>query len=224
MPKNKVMVVAAHPDDEVLGCGATIARHVSEGDEVQCIFMTNGEGARDVSLQNVSSRINAAIDASKILGCLKPIFFDYPDNMMDTITLLDISKSLESLTLKFEPDLVYTHSSSDLNIDHRKTLEATLVCFRPQPDNKTKQIFSFDIPSATGWAPMLNRTFSPNHFVGCGNFLEKKLLALDCYKKEIPNSPHVRSIKSIKHRLSYFGSQVGIESAEAFELLRSINR
>ena len=131
---NIVLVVVAHADDEVLGCGGTIARHVSQGDYVHLVIMTNGVGSRsDAVLLDIQSRAAASENAAKILGISSLKTLNFPDNALDTVSLLEIAKELESLVKSLRPKIVYTHHYGDLNIDHRRTQEAVMIACRPHP-------------------------------------------------------------------------------------------
>ena len=219
-----ILVVAAHPDDEVLGCGGTIAKHVSSGDTVTCVFMTNGESSRDEEFHEIETRKKSAVKASQILGCQNPIFFDFPDNKLDTVPILDLAKALESVSNGLNPQIIYSHSASDLNVDHRRVLEAVLVSFRPQPNSECQAIYSFEILSATNWAPKINPHFVPNYFVDIDHYFDKKMEALQQYIKEMHPPPHSRSVQNVEVRSKYLGSLVGLNKSEAFEILRKIDK
>lgn len=217
---NKVLIIAAHPDDEVLGCGATIAKHVKVGDEVQIVFLADGFGAREVG----NNRDHQANKASKILGCEQPIFLNFPDNQLDTIPLLEIVKEIEMIVTKFKPSIVYTHHFGDLNIDHVIANKAVLTACRPQPGFCVNRILSFEIPSSTEWQfSGKNEVFHPNWYNNVTSTFSMKIEALNVYKSEMRDWPHPRSNASIEHLAKWRGSSVGIELAEAFILLRNIS-
>ena len=216
-----ILVVAAHPDDEALGCGGTIALHSEAGNLVQIVFLTDGVGSREnTQTINFSERKDAAIEASKILGAAPPIFLNYPDNQMDSIPLLDVIIPLEEIIDNLKPDTVYTHFSGDLNIDHQITNQAVMTACRPQPHSSVKEIFSFEILSSTDWSA--NSSFNPNCFVDIKPVLDKKIASLLVYEKEIREYPHTRSMESIKALISLRGSSVGFQAAESFELNRML--
>ena len=175
----RTLVVAAHPDDEVLGCGATMARIASEGGLVQTIFLADGESSRfpvsEISATEVIERILArrvaANSAAAILGSLPPKFFDLPDNRMDTVPMLEIAKIIEEEIARFKPLRVFTHFSGDLNVDHQKVHEAVLVATRPQGDSDVGEVICFELPSSTEWRPLgSGQTFTPNLFVDATGF------------------------------------------------------
>ena len=223
---DRVLVVIAHSDDETLGAGGTIRRLASEGKTVGVVSFTDGVSARGPGMESeVLSRQEAASAAAKLLGFSWLANFGFPDNSLDTVPLLDMAKSLEAIGSEFRPDLVFTHSSADLNIDHRRVLEATLVCFRPQPSETYAAIYSMEIPSATGWGyPGITDDFVPNVFFDISETLKNKEAAMEAYGSEIRNFPHPRSIGGIKYLAGFRGSQVGLEAAEAFQLVRQIVR
>ena len=221
-----VLIIVAHTDDETIGMGGTIARHVFEGDSVFSISMTDGVGARsNHSDEIVKTRKNAAHNASEILGFKWLDNANFPDNSMDSIPLLDVIKFIEAAKEKVHPTIVYTHSTADLNIDHRIVAEATITAFRPQPDEKWKEIRAFEIPSATDYSHEdVTSSFYPNLFISIKEFWEKKNQALMQYQGEIREEPHSRSLHGIETLANYRGSQVGLNLAEAFQILRKIKR
>jgi len=222
-----ILVVAAHPDDEVLGCGGTIALHAQSGDHVSVVFMTDGVNARDnVDNSEVEERRKAAKKASNILGAKTPKFLNFPDNQMDTVPLLDIIKSLEQVIDQLKPQIVYTHHLGDLNIDHQITHQAVMTACRPQPNSTIREIFSFEILSSTEWSSLSENIFKANCFVDINSVMEKKIESIKSYEKEMRNFPHSRSIESVQALISLRGSAVGFRAAEGFMLnrmLRSID-
>lgn len=227
--KKRVLVSIAHPDDEVLGCGGTIAKHVSKGDEVFCICMTDGVGARILKKKSkdVSERKKAALAASKKLGFiwLDDYCANFPDNGLDSIKLLEIIRVIERAKLKVNPHIVYTHDSNDLNIDHKLVSDATMTAFRPHEGEICESIFAIEIPSASDYGSYKNSSnFNPNYYVDISQTWTKKFNALKCYGKEMKKYPNSRSFKGLKILAEYRGTQVGIKKAEAFKILRQINR
>jgi len=213
---NKIQVIAAHPDDEVLGCGATIARHARSGDRVQVVFVADGFSSRD----NGIDRSVHAKEASKVLGCEAPTFLNFPDNQLDTVALLNIVKKIEKVIENFQPNIIYTHHLGDLNIDHQIVHKAAITACRPQPDFCVKEIYSFEVLSSTEWST--SNSFTPNYFVDISDTLKLKMLAIKAYDSELRSFPHARSLESIKTLAKYRGSSVGFCSVEAFELQRRI--
>jgi LmbE family N-acetylglucosaminyl deacetylase len=222
----KVLIVAAHPDDEVLGMGATIHKLSQKEVQVFCLFMTDGTSSREVAtINSADCRRNMAKSSSDILGMSIVDFLDFPDNKMDSVPLLDIVKEIEFRIDLIKPDTIFTHHYSDLNIDHRITLDAVLTASRPVEGNSVNSIYSFEVPSATGWYPLEDKVFQPNVFVEVSesNWLIKER-ALKCYEQEMRSYPHPRSIEAINHRAHYWGGMVGVDRSEVFKLLREIKR
>ncbi len=225
----KVLVIAAHPDDEVLGCGGTIAKHIDTGYEVNILILSEGITSRD-DKRNTSKREKdifnlkeSSNDAHKILGSNSINFLGFPDNRMDTIDLLDIVKKIEKEIDKKAPEIIYTHFFADLNIDHQITHRAVVTACRPEPKQKIKEILCFEIPSSTEWqTPNSQLAFSPNTFIDISNNLEKKLTALKAYESEMKEWPHSRSIKAVESLARWRGSSGGFKAAEAFVTIRNL--
>lgn len=222
---NKVLVIAAHSDDEVLGCGGTIARHTAEGDQVHVIYMTDGVSSRDNQQNYLDTQVrnDAALNACEILGIEKSYQFNFPDNQMDTVSLLSLTQAIEKIVSTYQPNIIYTHHHGDLNIDHQLTLKATLTACRPQPMCRVEKILAFEVPSSTEWNhPEKQTQFSPQHFVDISQYADTKREALEAYASEMRPYPHSRSYENIHSLNSYRGSSVGVKSAEAFSIIREI--
>lgn len=219
-----VLVVAAHPDDEVLGCGATIRWHVLMGDRVSVVFMADGESSRPgSSKKEIEQRRIMANDVAELLGTEPPIFLDYPDNKMDTFPLLKVVNDLEAVINNIQPDTIYTHHTGDLNIDHQITNRAVFTAARPVPANPVKIIKIFEIPTSTEWSfPSIVEVFLPTCFVDVSETLATKLQGLEIYRSEMRPFPHARSIENVKALAVFRGASVGLESAEAFMIGRLI--
>ncbi len=227
MNKSSVLIVAAHPDDEVLGCGGTIARHVQKGDAVSVLILADGVGARspqESKLKEIlSERRQSAEKACEILGVTNLDLLGYPDNAMDTVPLLHIVKDIEKAIERHRPNIVYTHHSSDVNIDHRIAHDAILAACRPQQENPVRQIMFFETPSSTEWrTPQSTPIFSANWFVDVSDTLKIKIEALKAYSRELRDFPHPRSLEAIEHLARWRGATAGLKAAEAFELGRLI--
>ena len=224
----KVLVVAAHADDEVLGCGGTMAKHADQGDDVAVVFLTDGVGSRGVGeldSQNIKLRDCAAKKALDILGVKLLTRLDLPDNAMDSIPRIEVIKALEAVIDSYKPDVIYTHHGGDLNIDHRRALEAVLTSCRPQPGNAVNKILSFEVASSTAWQGCSQLTpFVPNYYVQIGQFLNQKIAALEAYQEEMREFPHARSIVALECLAKWRGSQVGYSAAEAFVVERMIEQ
>jgi len=219
---SEVLIIAAHPDDEVLGCGGAIAKHFAMGDTVNVVFLTDGESARENhNSSDIKYRREAALAALDILGVNGEIrFLNFPDNALDSVRLLDIVVALEDIILSFNTSIVYTHSSVDLNIDHQLVNRAVMTCFRPIRKKNPLAIYAFEIASSTEWA--INNQFRPTHFVDIVDFLTAKTDAMLAYNSEMRTSPHPRSLDYIKSLAIVRGAQGGFLYAESFETLRTI--
>jgi LmbE family N-acetylglucosaminyl deacetylase len=228
----KILVAAAHPDDEVLGCGATIAKLAEEGAEIHVVFFSDGESSRfkgsNFSTHEVAEKINsrqiAAIKAASVLGANPPLFFDFPDNRLDTIPLLDLTQALEDVIIELCPTLIFTHFPGDLNVDHQKVFEAVLVAARPQNNSTVKEILCFEVPSSTEWSTQVHRQgFSPNYFVDVSGYEHKKFQALQVYESEMREFPHPRSYEAIDALMKWRGAAANLKLAESFHLVRRIS-
>lgn len=213
----KILVVCAHPDDETLGLGGTIAAHAKNGDKVYVLILTEGVSGRGKT--NFVKRENQARRACSILGTQDPQFLNYPDQKLDTIPLIELSRHIEHEISKWGPETVYSHYWGDANQDHKKTFEATLVAVRPKPSFSVKRFICFETPSSTEWG---NVGFHPNLFVDIEDTQKIKMKALQKYKDEVRGFPHPRSRTALISRARYWGSTVGIKHAEAFLLLREL--
>lgn len=222
----KVLVVAAHPDDEALGCGGTMALHADTGDIVQVVFLADGLGARDrrkIEKREILKRQTAAIRASKILGATTPLFLAFPDNQLDTVPLLSVIKEIETIAAKFKPTIVYTHHAGDLNVDHRICHESVMTAFRPVPGQRVKSIYAFEVLSSTNWSSSTAlKTFIPNRFCDITIPMKAKINALKEYDSELRQYPHARSIEATTILAQYRGASVGFHMAEAFFVERQL--
>jgi LmbE family N-acetylglucosaminyl deacetylase len=227
--KKRVLICVAHPDDETIGCGGAIAHHVKDKDKVYCLYMTNGVGARHSKTKDklINERKKNSLLASKILGFewLLDCCGDFPDNGMDKVKLLEVVKKIEKAKKKIIPHIIYTHNPHDLNIDHRIVAEATLIAFRPQAKEVWNKILAFEIPSSTDFAYFKkNKNFQPNYFLDIEKFWKKKKKALQAYATEIKKFPNSRSLKGIEILSKFRGMQNGLPQAEAFQILKELNR
>jgi LmbE family N-acetylglucosaminyl deacetylase len=228
--KQKILIIASHPDDEVLGCGGSMAKWCRDGYEVHVLIMAEGATSRDKTRnrnaweKELYNLAQSAKMAGKILGVESVELLDYPDNRMDSVDLLDVVKSIEEHIAKRKPEMVVTHHSGDLNIDHQIIHQSVMVACRPQPGYSVKRILSFEVPSSTEWqSPTTNKAFLPNWFEDISETLELKIKALKAYESEIRIWPHPRSIQAVDNLVRWRGASVGCEAAEAFMLIRLIN-
>ena len=218
----KVLVICAHPDDETLGLGGTLALHSLKKDKISILIVADGESSRGKN-ENISIRQKQAIQACSILGINDIEFLNFPDQRLDSMSLLVLNQEIEKKIKKINPTIIYTHFGGDLNRDHRLVFESVIVSSRPFRGQKIKKILCFETPSSTEWS-ISDQLFKPNLFVDIQKVLSEKVSALKKYKTEIKKYPHPRSIDAIKNRASYYGSISGLKYAEAFMVFREITR
>lgn len=223
-----VLVVVAHPDDEVLGCGGTIARLTSEGHCVRIAILAEGCTSRDGQSKNEADKgvvvlRQQAAACAKIIGAEPPIMFGLPDNRLDTVPLLDIVKRINRLVEEFQPETIYTHFGGDLNIDHSVVFRAVMTASRPTAGASIKAVYVFEVPSSTEWAfGMVGGIFTPNVFVDVSDFMKSKIEAMRVYENELRPFPHPRSAETLLAKAATWGSAAGITAAEAFMAVRII--
>ena len=218
---NKILVVVAHPDDETLGCGGTIAKHIANGDNLTVMFMTDGVSSRTDKSSNAGElRHSNAKNAMKILGVADMHFFNFPDNSMDTVPLIELVKAIESIIGQVKPDTIYTHFAHDLNIDHRLIHSAVMTACRPQKGSSVKNILSFEVLSSTEWNSPSQPSFIPQYIIDIDNYWDKKRQALQCYHEELRPFPHSRSDECIEALAILRGATHGFKKAEAFYVER----
>lgn len=222
--KNKILVVVAHSDDEVLGCGGAISKHVAENEDVFVLVLTDGESSR--GNHDVAKRQNCFIKACSVLGVTKSHTANLKDGHLDTYPLIEVVKIVEKISSEFRPTVVYTHNESDLNIDHTITHRAVMTAFRGLPNSSVSQLLTFEIPSSTEWGNFRARSnFVPNYFIELNEKeFQKKIEALKCYQDEIRAFPHPRSEEYLLSLAKIRGGSVGVNLAEAFFSERTIIR
>ena len=222
---SRILVVAAHPDDELLGVGGTVRRLADEGNEVYALIMAEGITSRsdkreEADKDELKALKEDAQSAAKVVGFKEINFLGCPDNRMDSMDLLDVIKKLTVYIEKYSPDIIFTHHHGDLNIDHRITNEAVLTCTRPMMGEKVKKIYAFETPSTTEWNYNYSEPFTPNVYYDITQTVDAKIQGMDCYKSERRDYPHPRSGEALEALAKVRGSQCGFEKAEAFILLR----
>jgi N-acetylglucosamine malate deacetylase 1 len=222
-----ILILAAHPDDDILGCGGTIARFSKEGKKIHVAFLADGVFSRGTSQEKfkdeLKARRKAAASALSILGVDSVSFNDFPDNRMDSVPLLDIAQVIEVLISKYAPSTVFTHNAADVNVDHQRVHDATVVACRPQPGHPVKTIIRYEVASSTEWQlPGPSEGFVPNWYVDISLTMDLKLRSLAEYEHELRQWPHSRSLKAVEHLARWRGASVGIDAAEAFMLGRHI--
>ncbi len=221
--KDKILVVAPHADDEVLGCGATIAKYKKHGHEVHILIIT--KGIKDLFSEDYMINVrDEAKKAHTVLGVDSTEFLDFPAPALDNVEAYKIANAIQLKVKNFNPDVVYIPHRGDIHKDHRMVFEACLVALRPVNGLKIKQILSYETLSETEWAaPFGDDAFIPNHFEIIDDYLNMKIRAFECFKSQIKEFPNSRSIQAIKSLGQIRGATIGTHSAEAFMLIRQIN-
>jgi LmbE family N-acetylglucosaminyl deacetylase len=220
----QVLVIAAHPDDEVLGLGGTIARHVSSGDQVTIALIADVGTAR-YEEATIQALRRCALQAASQLGVSDVRFAGLADQKLDTLPILEITQWIEGVMQDVQPRIIYTHHRGDINCDHRVVHEATLTAARPYSAPYVERILCYETPSATEWAgPYLENCLMPNVYVDITDYIESKLSAISAYTTELCPFPHPRSAEALRARATYWGSVMGVAAAEPFMLAREIQR
>lgn len=226
--KKKILTIVSHPDDEIIGCGGTLIKHIKQKNQVKVVFTSESESARSknksINKKNSDERILQAKKISKKLGFDEPIFLNYPSLSLSRKKITEMNSEIQKIIIKFKPNVIYTHSPYDAHHDHRATFDATLVASRPNKHIKIDEIFTFEIPSATEFSIYPNKkSFIPTYFVNIENYINLKKTALRLYKNQLKKYPHMLSIKGIINLNSYRGNMVNLKYAEAFAIIRKVN-
>lgn len=222
----KILIIAAHPDDEVLGCFGTVAKLIKEGYEAYTLILGEGKTSREDTRDIVNNTKeldilnNEVINANKIIGIKKVFIESLPDNRFDSVDLLDIVKIVSKVKEKIKPDIIFTHYEHDLNIDHQLTYKAVITATRPMSNELVKEIYSFEVLSSTEWNYPLS--FSPDTFFDISDTLNLKIDAMKEYSSELCEYPHPRSLEGIELNAKYNGQRVGRKYIEAFKSVRVI--
>lgn len=220
-----VLAVVAHADDEVLGCGGALRRHVLAGDVVHVLRLTDGVGARGDDAAAAARRVVAERAAAEAIGFTWLPGGTFPDNRLDAVALLDVVQFVEAAFRAVSPELVYLHHPGDLNIDHAIAARAVLTAARPQPGAPVRELRAFEVPSSTEWAPVaLSTPFLPDLYVDTSAVADAVQAALQAYGEELRPAPHARSLVGIDARAVLRGAEVGLPRAEAFAVLRRVVR
>ena len=225
-----ILVVAAHPDDEVLGCGGTIKRLAAEGHTITIAILGEGitsryqeRAAADTEL--VSQLHDRCCRVGKSLGAIKTVVEQLPDNRFDTVPLLDVVKMVEKIIEDARAEVIFTHHGGDLNIDHVIVNRAVLTATRSIPGQAVKEVYAFEVPSSTEWGfQQFTPAFAPNLFVDVTETLADKIRAMAMYDSESRDFPHPRSSQALEAIAMRWGSVAGCERAEAFQLIRRVCR
>ncbi|WP_415380066.1 PIG-L deacetylase family protein [Halosimplex sp. TS25] len=223
-----VLCIVAHPDDEVLGVGGTLARHAAVGEDVHVCILSDGVTSRyddeSAADDEIERRRDRARRACETLGATMSCY-GFPDNSFDTVPLLDLVQTVETELEDHDPRVVYTHHYGDLNVDHELTCRATLTAARPLPESSVDRVLAFETLSASEWAvPESGNAFQPTSFVDVTGHLETKVDALSVYEGELRDRPHPRNIETVRDNARVWGAKAGISAAEPFEVLREVRR
>jgi LmbE family N-acetylglucosaminyl deacetylase len=224
----KILIIAAHPDDEVLGCGGTIARLVREGKEVHIVILANGLTSRadfddSNSAELLKQHHERAQRAGSLMGVSSVQVLGFPDQKLDALPLLEVTHAIEREIERLQPDTIFTQHGGDLNQDHVITYRATLTATRPMAGGGVRCVYAYEVPSSTEWSfQRFAPHFQPSVFFDIADTLEVKIAAMQVYESEAREFPHPRSPQALKAIAQRWGSVVGLHAAEAFELVREI--
>lgn len=220
----RVLVLAAHPDDEILGMGGTVARHTDAGDEVRIVVVTDGSSTQYPGDSEIRARKEAeAVRAAAELGVQDYVHLDLPDMRLDTLPHVDVNRVVEEQLVELSPEVVYT-PHPDVNRDHRVLFDSVAVATRPTPGQPVRRVLTYAPTSSTEWTPSALNWFVPNWFVDITGALDRKLAAFAHYETERRDYPHPRSERAIRATAEFYGAGCGCEHAEPFVLVRSLQR
>ena len=225
----RILILAAHPDDEVLGCGGTMAKLRAEGHDVKIAILGEGVTSRYKKREEadrllLNSLHEHARKAADMLDIKDVFLYALPDNRFDTLPILEVVKIVEELIEKYSPNTIFTHGCADLNVDHAMTHRAVLTATRPQEGHPVRNLYAFEIPSSTDWSfHRMMPAFQPNTFFNIDSTIETKKRAMACYETEVQPFPHPRSLEGLEIVARRWGTVVGCRAAEAFELVRSVH-
>ena len=222
---SKVLVIAAHPDDELLGCGGTIARMAAEGAQVEILILGEGGTSRDEASGSEVELLRAdARRAAQILGAANVRFASLPDNKFDSTPLLEVIKEIEAVVDDVQPEIVFTQHGGDLNVDHQITFRAAMTALRPMAGRCVRALYAYEVASSTEWSfQKFEPVFRPTLFRDIDGFVEKKIEAMSAYELESRAVPHPRSPEVLRAMAITRGSVAGLKAAEAFETIWQIS-
>jgi len=224
--KNKIIVVAPHADDEIIGCGGTIAKAISQGDEVYIIIATNANvGAPELFNEEAIAKVRGeAIKAHEYLGVTKTFFLDFPAPALNAFPEYKVSVALSKIFNEVQPNILYLPHPGDLHQDHKAVYRASLVAARPQGNYTVEEIYCYETLSETEWAPYQEKAFIPNVFNDVSDFFEQKIEAMRFFESQIKEFPHTRSTETFEALAKFRGATVGVKRAESFIAERIIKK
>src|SRR3989304_690202 len=220
--KNHILVVPTHPDDEVLGCGGVMARHAAQGHHVTVLVVTRGapEIFPPEQVEEIRRELRAA---HEILGVSSVHFLDFPAPRLDVVSGHELADPSGQIIRSFQPEVIYLPHRGDLHADHQAVYQATMVAGRPINGCPARKLLSYETLSETEWAPPLgDDAFIPTVFVDITDYLERKLQAMSCYRSQLKEPPHPRSLRAAEALARLRGSTVSLPAAESFMLVREI--
>lgn len=221
----KIVVISAHPDDEIIGAGGTLLKHKKAGDEIFWIITTNVFENQGFSEQRVKSRQTEIDEVAKKIGAQKVFKLNYPTMSLSSSSIIKMVPTISEIFGEIEPEIVYCLNRSDAHSDHRVTFDAVISCTKSFRYPSIKRVLMYECISETEFAPSLpEKVFMPNYFVDISEFFEEKIEILNIYSSEMGLHPFPRSNRNIEALATYRGASVGVEYAEAFQLLKFIDK
>ena len=221
----KVLVVAAHPDDEVLGCGGTLLKHKAAGDEIAWLITTRISENEMFTSERVEERRLEIERVAEMLGIKEVFKFDFDTMTLTTETLIRMVPQVSEVFSKFQPEVIYVMNRSDAHSDHRITFDAVVACTKSFRYPYVKRVLMYEILSETEFAPALpEKAFIPNYYVDITPYLAGKLEAMQVYASEVGEHPFPRSLRNLEALAVYRGASVGVGYAEAFQLIKYIDK
>lgn len=224
----KILVIAAHPDDEIYGMGGTIARLKDEGNELHLLIVTDGSTAQYRDKADIDEIIKAkkkeTEKAASIVGFSSVHYGKLPDMRLDITEHIEVNKVIEDIINEIKPDTVFTHFWGDVNLDHRCIYQSTIVATRPVFGQSVKEVYCYSVPSSTEWQPKISEQFAPNYFVDISKYVQQKYAAIEAYETELRDFPHPRSVETVSVQDKASGLRIGLSAAEEFVVLRKIEK
>lgn len=218
----KVLVIAPHPDDEVIGVGGTIAKRVAAGDEVYVCVVTKGQSPM-FKAEFIEQGRRECLEADRTLGVKETIFLDFPAVMLETVPRYELNGKISEVVQKIQPEEVYIPHRGDMQLDHQMVVDAAMVALRPKYEHVVRRIYAYETLSETGWnIPNTVNEFIPTVYENISEYLEKKLFAMNIFQSQLGEFPNARSINAIEALAKFRGAIVNVNAAEAFSLIREI--